>query len=33
VILGGVVVLFATRTVRQDMSRVESAAPRLPGLP
>ncbi|MFL5516719.1 MAG: MFS transporter [Gemmatimonadales bacterium] len=33
VILGGVVVLFATRTVRQDMRRVESAAPRLPGLP
>ncbi len=33
VIVGGVVALFATRTVRQDMSRVESAAPRLAGLP
>jgi MFS family permease len=33
VIVGGVVALFATRTVRQDMSRVESAAARLAGLP
>ena len=33
VIVGGVVALFATRTVRQDMSRVESAALRLAGLP
>ena len=33
VIVGGVVALFATRTVRQDMNRVESAALRLAGLP
>jgi len=33
VIVGGVVALFATRTVRQDMSRVESAVARLAGLP
>ncbi|HKU60012.1 MAG TPA: MFS transporter [Gemmatimonadales bacterium] len=33
VIVGGVVALFATRTVRQDMSRVESRAARLAGLP
>ena len=33
VIVGGVVALFATRTVRQDMSRVESAAALLAGLP
>lgn len=33
VIVGGVVALFATRTVRQDMSRVDLAAPPLAGLP
>ena len=33
VIVGGVVALFATRTVRQDMIRVESASLRLSGLP
>jgi sugar phosphate permease len=33
VILGGVVVLFATRSVRRDMSRVETAGRRLVGLP
>jgi hypothetical protein len=33
VIVGGVVVLFATRSVRQDMSRIAAAAARPMGLP